>query len=111
MGDISNTQFFKAVQEEQKLEREREKLIIVAGKEYPVIYSVNLKKNTYVKLNREASQAVLPPPTGNFDDLPLKASETVHPDYRERYLEMFSRQNLLACYGIGIPAALSGWKL
>lgn len=88
-------------QEEQKLEREREKLIIVAGKEYPVIYSVNLTKNTYVKLNREASQAVLPPPSGNFDDLPLKASETVHPDYRERYLKMFSRQNLLACYAAG----------
>ncbi len=87
--------------EEQKLEREREKLVIVAGKEYPVIYSVNLTKNTYVKLSQESSQAVLPRPSGIFDDLPLTASETVHPDYRERYLKMFNRQNLLACYAAG----------
>ncbi|MCD2491856.1 response regulator [Lacrimispora sp. NSJ-141] len=88
--------------QEQELELEREKLAAVAGKVYPVIYSVNLTKNTYSMVEFQSSESYLPPSSGKFDDLPFLASRTVHPDYQEQYIRTFGREKLLEDYKNGI---------
>lgn len=87
--------------EEQQLELERKKLAIVAKTMYPVIYSVNLTQDKYTMLDFSTSEACLPPATGAFHELPIRASEFIHPDFREEYLKTFNRDQLIEDYQAG----------
>lgn len=52
-------------------------------------------------LDFSASEACLPPVTGIFHELPIKASEFIHPDDREDYLKTFNRERLIEDYKAG----------
>ncbi|MBC8569483.1 PAS domain-containing hybrid sensor histidine kinase/response regulator [Zongyangia hominis] len=86
----------------EKASRQLEKrMASVMGRIYPLIIHVNLSRNTYTFLEYERFDAKEAPLSGSFDDLVALGASSMHPDFREKFCETFSREKLLQAYREG----------
>lgn len=87
--------------QEEEVALGRRRLAQVAAQLYPVVYSVNLTQETYTTLEGYRSTAVMPPPSGPFSALTQDLARYVHPDHRDAFLHLFSRDHLMALHSKG----------
>ena len=96
---------FRDVNEEYLLEQQRnieiEQLAMAAGIAYQMLIAVNLTQNTYHMLGYERYPVPKPGDSGCFDDLIMAELSTVHPDYRDEFIQKFSRRALTEAFTHG----------
>ena len=68
---------------------------------FPLILSANLTKNTYLLFKHDNFLVDDIPTSGEYDEIFQKDLIYVHPDYREDFTRLFSRENLLKAYAEG----------
>lgn len=68
---------------------------------YPLVIMANLTRNSYYMMAYENFSARTCPSTGNFEELIVHGTATMHPDDRELFSSTFSRKNLLDAYDRG----------
>ncbi|WP_138295002.1 MULTISPECIES: ATP-binding protein [unclassified Clostridium] len=93
---------FRDVQEEYLLERQRNlelsQLATVAQVAFQMLISVNLTQNTYHMLAYERFPVKKPEDQGSFSDLIASECASVHPDYRDEFINKFSRRALMETF-------------
>ncbi len=68
---------------------------------YTMVISINLTQNTYFMVEYADFDSHCAPISGKFDDLIAAGAKSMHPDYREEFLNKFSRDSLLKLYDSG----------
>lgn len=83
---------------DQGQELGRRQMQIAVSQIYTMVISVNLTRNTYFMVEYADFDSHCTPASGNFDELIAQGADSMHPDYREAFLENFSRDGLLELY-------------
>lgn len=86
---------------DQGTELRRMQMQVALSQIYTMVNSVNLTKNTYFIMEYAGFDSHCAPISGKFDDLVAAGAMSMHPDYRETFLEKFSRSSLLELYASG----------
>ncbi len=68
---------------------------------YPLIIYGNLTKNSFYMMSYENFTSTSCPSTGTVDDLIMHGTMSMHPEDRERWNQMFCRENQLKLYKEG----------
>ena len=76
-------------------------LMEVVLRRYPLVLFSNLTKNTFYAMSYEHFTVKSCPSAGVYDDLIRQGIGSMHPDDRERFAELFNRENLLKEYASG----------
>ena len=96
--DIWCVLVFRDIQDEFLLEIQRNlevsQLATAARAAYHMLIAVNLTQNTYKMLEYNRFPVKRPGSHGCFDDLIQSECATVHPDYRQEFLDKFLRSHL-----------------
>lgn len=90
---------FRDIQDAFLLEQQRNmeisQLATAAQTAYQMLIAVNLTENTYHMLEYNRKPIKMPGNAGCFNDLIESELSTVHPDYREDFINKFSRKSLM----------------
>ncbi|WP_343209697.1 ATP-binding protein [Anaerolentibacter hominis] len=93
---------YRDIQDEYLMEQQRNveisQLATAAGIACQMLIAVNLTKKTYHMLEYARLPVKQPADEGDFDDLIEFELATVHPDYRKKFYEKFSRQSLIDAF-------------
>ncbi len=96
---------FRDVQDEYLAEQQRNievsQLATAARTAYQMLIAVNLTRNTYHMLEYGRFPVQRPDEAGSFDMLIEQELSTVHPDYREEFINKFSRESLTDVFARG----------
>ena len=84
--------------QQQRRDVEISQLATAAQIAYQMLIAVNLTKNTYHMVEYERFPVKKPENAGCFQELIEFEVSTVHPDYREEFLQKFKRENLIDAY-------------
>ncbi len=84
--------------------RELERLFTAISRFFTMIISVNLTKNRYYMMEYEHFTTKKARIEGVFDDLIKVGASTMHPSYKDAFIQAFSRQALLSAYKKGRSA-------
>ena len=68
---------------------------------YPLVIFSNLTRNSFYMMAYESFTSTGCPASGRFDELILHGASTMHPEDRESFAAVFSRENLLEANRIG----------
>lgn len=68
---------------------------------FPMILSANLTQNTYKMFKHDNFLADDIPASGDYDEMIENSIMNIHPDYREDFVRLFSREKLLKVYAEG----------
>lgn len=86
---------------EQELELGRAQMQVAVSQLYTMVISVNLTRNTYFMVEYDDFDCQCVPVSGAFDELLERGVQSIHPDYREAFVENFNRESLLKLYESG----------
>lgn len=86
---------------EQELELGRTQMYIAVSQIYSMVVSINLTKNTYFMVEYANFENQSAPDAGVFDELIACSAQSMHPDFRDAFVDNFSRENLLKLYKEG----------
>ena len=96
---------YRDIQEEYQLEQQRNlevsQLATAARSAYQMVIAVNLTQNTYHMLEYNRFPVKNPGVKGTFQDLIRSELSTVHPNYREEFLQKFSHASLIDAFSRG----------
>ena len=70
-------------------------------KRFPLIIFINLSRNSYYMMTYDNFTTRSCAASGAFDDCIRHGASTIHPDDREKFVNAFSRENLIAAYKEG----------
>lgn len=68
---------------------------------FPLVIMSNLTRNSYFMMTYDNFTNTSCPSTGNFDELIVHGTSTMHPEDKDIFSSAFSRSNLLAAYDRG----------
>lgn len=96
---------FTDIHEEYLHEMERNvemsQLATAAKEAYEMLIAANLTKNSYYMMEYDRFKTKKAPEAGNFDDLIQVGASTMDPDYRQPFLDRFSRPSILEAFERG----------
>ena len=87
--------------QEQKMNLEITQLATAARGAYEMLIAVNLTQNSYHMLEYDRFHTRKATESGRFDDLIAVGASTVAPEFREEFLQKFSRNSLLDAFARG----------
>ncbi len=88
-------------EEARELTQDRDMLLAAAKVMFPMVIAVNLTRNSFYMIEYERFNTRKAEEQGVFDELVRTGASTIHVDERDAFVNLFSRQSLLAAHAQG----------